>query len=100
MYATVIVSTSITFIVSSVLGWSLNSLKSYKKELGIEREALLCLLRSNITGKCIKYLEMYWIPQEEKANINMMSDVYKKMGGNSYVIELVKEVNKLKTSVK
>lgn len=90
-----IISTIITFIVSSVLGWCLNSMKNYKKKDKSQEEALKCLLRSNITSKYYVYNEIGEIPQYEKQNINYLAEAYYNMGGNSYIKEIVDEINQL-----
>jgi hypothetical protein len=70
-------------------------IKSYKEKDTRQEEALKCLLRSNITSKYYVYSELKEIPYYEKENIDYMFEQYDKMGGNSYVEGLVKEINAL-----
>lgn len=90
-----ILGTVITFIVSGMLGYLTKTLTSYRKRDNTQEEALKCLLRSSITSKYYVYSEIGNIPQYEKENINYMYEQYKKMGGNSYVQQIVNEINKL-----
>lgn len=94
-----IISTIITFVVSSVLsgvlGYMTNTIKNYRKRDNTQEEALKCLLRSNITSKYYVYTEIGAIPLYEKENIDYMHEQYKNMGGNSYIDQIVKEINKL-----
>ena len=69
--------------------------KVIKKEFERNNEATKCLLRSNITSKYYVYTELNEIPIYERENINYMNEQYKAMGGNSYVSQLVAEINEL-----
>ena len=89
------IGTSVGFITTGVLGYLVAKLKDYKKRDTNQEEALKCLLRSNITSKYYVYSELKEIPLYEKENINYMYEQYKSMNGNSYVSELVEEINKL-----
>lgn len=87
---------------SGMSGFLTAKIKQYKKREEdqqkreeTQQEALKCLLRSNITSKYYVYTELGSITPYEKQNINYMHEQYKKMGGNSYVDEIVVEVNKL-----
>ena len=80
---------------SGMSGFLTAKMKQYKKREEVQQEALKCLLRSNITSKYYVYTELGSITPYEKQNINYMHEQYKKMGGNSYVDEIVIEINKL-----
>lgn len=90
------VLTLVGLIVSGLFGYCVNVIKSYKNNDKTQEEALKCLLRSNITSKYYVYNSIGEIPQYEKANVNYMYEQYKKMGGNSYVSQIVDEINNLK----
>lgn len=83
------------FIITGLLGYFSAKLKNYKNRDINQEEALKCILRSNITSKYYVYSELGEIPYYEKENINYMHEQYKKMDGNSYVDEIVVEINKL-----
>ena len=83
------------FIITGLLGYFSAKLKDYKNRDINQEKALKCLLRSNITSKYYVYTELGEIPYYEKENINYMYEQYKKMKGNSYVDEVVVEINKL-----
>ena len=87
--------TIVSFSITGALGFMTARLKDYKKRDKNQEEALKCLLRSNITSKYYVYTELKEIPLYEKENIDYMFEQYDKMGGNSYVEGLVKEINAL-----
>lgn len=89
------VLTIVSFSITGILGFMIARLKDYKKRDKNQEEALKCLLRSNITSKYYVYTELKAIPLYEKENIDYMFEQYDKMGGNSYVEGLVKEINGL-----
>jgi hypothetical protein len=89
------VLTIVSFSITGFLGFMIARLKDYKKRDKNQEEALKCLLRSNITSKYYVYTELKEIPLYEKENIDYMFEQYDKMGGNSYVEGLVKEINAL-----
>lgn len=97
-----IISTLIGSIVTGLVGFFVGIIKTYKKNIDnyrerdlIQEEALKCLLRSNITSKYYVYKELGVIPHYEKENIDYMFQQYKEMGGNSYVEQIVSEINRL-----
>ena len=87
--------TIVGFVVTGLLGYFVAKIKGYKEKDTRQEEALKCLLRSNITSKYYVYSELKEIPLYEKENIDYMFEQYDKMGGNSYVEGLVKEINAL-----
>ena len=89
------VLTIVSFSITGTLGFMIARLKDYKRRDKNQEEALKCLLRSNITSKYYVYTELKAIPLYEKENIDYMFEQYDKMGGNSYVEGLVKEINGL-----
>lgn len=90
-----VILTVVGFITTGVLGYLVAKVKDYKKRDVNQEEALKCLLRSNITSKYYVYNEIGSIPVYEKENIDYMFEIYKKLGGNSYVERIVKEINDL-----
>ena len=90
-----VVLTVVSFVVTGFLGYLTAKVKHYKKRDNTQEEALKCLLRSNITSKYYVYTELGEIPYYEKENISYMHNQYKNMDGNTYVDEIVSEINKL-----
>lgn len=90
-----VILTIVGFIVTGVLGYFVGKIKEYKKKDTRQEEALKCLLRSNITSKYYVYSEMGEIPYYEKENLNYLHKQYKNMDGNSYVDEIMVEINNL-----
>ena len=87
--------TIVGFVVTGCLGYFVAKIKGYKEKDMRQEEALKCLLRSNITSKYYVYSELGEIPYYEKENINYLHKQYKEMDGNSYVDEIVIEMNQL-----
>lgn len=96
-----IITTAIGVVVSSlvtgIICYLKGKMQGYKNRDTRQEEALKCLLRSNITSKYYLYSELEKIPYYEKENIDRMFEQYKNMGGNSYVENIVKEINQLPT---
>ena len=86
-----IVLTTVGFITTGLCGYVIAKIKEYS----MLKNALKCLLRSQITGKYYVYSELGEIPRYEKENLNYMHEQYKAMRGNSYVGELMEEINSL-----
>lgn len=98
MIEEIIIKTILTivgFIVTGVLGYLTAKVKEHKKKDNQQQDALMCLLRSNVTSKYYVYKELGSIPYYEKENIDKIFEQYQRMGGNSYVKIIVEEINKL-----
>lgn len=87
--------TIVSFFVTGVLGYLTAKIKQNKEKDNRQEEALKCLLRSTITSKYYVYSELGEIPYYEKENINYLYKQYENMDGNSYVKEIVMEINNL-----
>lgn len=87
--------TIVSFVVTGVLGYLTAKIKQTKEKDNRQEEALKCLLRSTITSKYYVYSELGEIPYYEKENINYLYKQYENMDGNSYVKEIVMEINNL-----
>lgn len=92
----------ITFWITTFLNIIVSNYKGKKKKKSLhlsedvlQHDALICLLRSNITSKYYVYNSVGSVPIYEKENVNYMYQQYKKMGGNSYIDELVTKFNKI-----
>ena len=90
-----IILTTVGFVVTGVLGYLTTKIKEYKNNDNVQSEALKCLLRSSITSKYYVYSELKTIPLYEKENLNYMYEQYKAMGGNSYISNIMVEINSL-----
>lgn len=90
-----VILTVVGFITTGVLGYLVAKVKEYKANDTNQEEALKCLLRSAITSKYYVYTELGVIPTYEKENLTYMYEKYKKMGGNSYITNIMAEIEKL-----
>lgn len=87
-----IISTAITFIVSSLLGYCVSVIKSYKKKLkekasneNIQNTALQALLKSQLTNVYFVYSELRQIPDYAYQNFLDMLKVYESLGGDGFI---------------
>jgi hypothetical protein len=83
------------FATTGLLGYFVGKVKDHKRKDNRQEEALKCLLRSSITSKYYVYSELGEIPYYEKENLNYLHKQYKNMDGNSYVDEIMVEINSL-----
>ena len=84
--------TIVGFIITGLLGYLVANVKRYRQKDKNQEEALKCLLRSAITSKYYVYSELKEIPQYEKENLVYMFEQYQKMGGNSYINQIMEEI--------
>lgn len=96
-------NTTITFVLSSVLGYCLNSMKNYKNKLErkeeegeILREALMTILQNNLTNTYYKYEPLEEIPDYVYKNWLNSMKMYENLGGNDYCHTLKKKVEEWK----
>lgn len=87
-----IISTAITFIISSILGYCVSVIKQYKKKAEdktenekLQKVALQTLLKSQLTNTYFVYQELGEIPDYVYQNFLDMLGVYESLGGNSYI---------------
>ena len=90
-----VILTCIGFITTGVLGYLVAKIKEYRAKETNQEAALKCLLRSAITSKYYVYSELGEIPTYEKENVTYMYEQYKKMGGNSYIDNIMLEIKKM-----
>lgn len=95
-----IINTIITFIVSSLLGYSVSLIRTYKSKIKakeenekIQNEALLNILQSNLTNTYFVYEQMQEIPDYVYKNWNNLKNIYEKLGGDDYIHTLEVKMN-------
>lgn len=96
-------NTTITFVLSSVLGYCLNSMKNYKNKLErkeeegeILREALMTILQNNLTNTYYKYASIEEIPDYVYKNWLNSMKMYENLGGNDYCHTLKRKIENWK----
>lgn len=97
------INTTITFIVSGILGYCLSVIKNYKKKLKskeineeIQNIALQTILQSQLTNTYFVYQELGQIPDYVYRNwLNMLS-IYEKLGGDDYIHTLAEKMKSWK----
>lgn len=87
----------ITYIITTFLGifigFLIKAIKDYVQGEKTEKEALKCLLRSNIVTQYYIYRELGSIPFYVKESMYQEESAYKGLGGNSFILQLMKEVD-------
>ena len=94
-----IINTVITILVSSVLGYCINSIKGYKQKLKEKEasekkqsEALQVLLKSQLTNIYFVYNELKKIPDYAYQNFLDLFEVYEDLDGNGYIHTIAKKM--------
>lgn len=94
---------TITFVLSSVLGYCLNSMKNYKNKLErkeeegeILREALMTILQNNLTNTYYKYATLEEMPDYVYKNWLNSMKMYENLGGNDYCHTLKRKIENWK----
>lgn len=97
---TTIISTAITFVVSSILGYCVSAIKNYKQKLkdrneneDIQNKALLFLLQAQLTNTYFVYNEIGEISDYVLRNWLNLFKIYKQLGGNDYVDTLKQKMD-------
>jgi len=86
------ISTTVTFIVSSILGYCVSVIRNYKKKLQekeeeskLLKEALMTIFQSNLTNTYYVYENQKQIPDYVYKNWCNAKRIYEKLGGNDYI---------------
>lgn len=94
-----IINTTITFIVSSMLGYCVSLIKNYKKKLkdkteneNIQNLALQTLLKSQLTNVYFVYSELKQIPDYAYQNFLDMLKVYENLGGDGFIHSIARKM--------
>ena len=92
-----VLNTLVTIIVSTLFGYCISVIKSYKKKLqqkekneNVQNEALLTMIQSDLTNTFINYSAKKKIPDYIFRNWNNLFEIYRKLGGNDYCHTLKK----------
>lgn len=105
----VAITTTISVIVSGVIGYLIGLLNNYRKRLKSKQEegemlktALMTMLQSNLTNTYYVYERERQIPDYIYRNWNNAKEIYTKLGGNDYIHVLsdkMKEWDFVKTDI-
>lgn len=94
-----IVSTIITFIISGSLGYFVSVAKGYKEKLqkkkdneDLQNQALLTLLKNNLTSTYFIYNEVQQIPDYVYQNFLDELKVYESLGGNGFIHKIANKM--------
>ena len=94
-----IIAIVVNFVVSGLLGYSVNVIKNYKKKLKTKESeeqllkvALMTMLQSNLTNTYFVYSSKKKIPDYVYKNWLNEFKIYKNLGGNDYCHTLEKKM--------
>ena len=101
--AQTIITTTITFIVSTLLGYSVSLIKQYKTKIQnkedndkLQNTALLIMIQSTLTNTFYAYQQIGEIPDYVYKNWINLLKIYEKLGGNDYIHTLETKMNNWK----
>lgn len=78
-------------ILTALSGYLVKELKENKKSNTAIKDSMVLLLRSQITGKIEKYMELGYLPDYARSCIEDLFTQYKSLGGNHGVDLLVNQ---------
>lgn len=94
-----IINTTITFIISGILGYCASVIKNYKKKLNekvknenIQNVALQALLKGQLTNVYFVYSELKQIPDYAYQNFLDMLTVYEGLDGDGFIHIIAKKM--------
>lgn len=98
-----IINTIITFIVSTLLGYTASALKSYKTRMKerekdkvknelLQNKALLTLLKNDLTSTFFFYNELKKIPDYVYQNFLDELVVYESLGGDGFIHKIAQKM--------
>ena len=94
-----IINTTITFIISSILGYCVSVIKGYKNKLKdkttnemLQNVAIKTILKSQLTKTYFVYSELKQIPDYVYQDFLDMLKVYESFNGNGFVHTLAKKM--------
>lgn len=98
-----IINTTITFVVSSILGYCVSIIKKYKNKLKskenneeVQNIALLTLLQTQLTNTYFVYEKLGEIPDYIYKNWLNLLLIYEKLGGDDYIHTLAHKMESWK----
>lgn len=96
----IILGWAIPLILSTVTGFIIKELKENKKNNIAMKAGMLSLIRSQIVGKCDKYMKEGELPEYARYCLEDLFKQYKSLGGNHGVEILVEQCFELPLSNK
>lgn len=94
-----IITTIITFVLSTILGYCVSLIRNYKKKLeekqkneNIQNIALVTLLKGNLTNTYFVYNELKQIPDYAYQNFLDTLEVYEGLGGDGFIHNIAKKM--------
>ena len=94
----IILNWAIPVILTGVTGFIMKELQENKKSNQAMKLAMLSLIRSQIVGKCDKYMKEGFLPEYARYCLEDLFKQYKALGGNHGIEILVKQCFELPLS--
>lgn len=86
-------NTIITVVITSVTTTLLGCIALFYNREKARTEGIKCLLRAGIVNQYYKYYDKQCIPFYKKEAIAKEYEVYKVLGGNSFIDDMMNEIN-------
>lgn len=84
----------LTFIITTLIGIAIGYVSKTLLNFKTQKNAIISLLRSGMTDVYYEYKNSKQIPLYKKESWDRNYDVYKSIGGNSFIMDLKKEIDK------
>ena len=95
---TTIITSIITTLLGALIGYLLKSLSKKSKKEKAEHEAVVALLRHEIVKAFEEHKATKTIPILLKESIMIIYAIYKSLGGNGFIKQLVDEISTWKVT--
>ena len=79
----------IPFVLTAIITYIIKELKDNRKNNKAMQQSMVLLMRSQIVGKCEKYMELGYLPDYARSCLEDLFKEYKTLGGNHGVGKLV-----------
>ena len=89
---TTIITYILTTLTGMLIGFLVKSLKKKSKKETAEHEAVVALLRHEIVNVYVAHKDTKTLPYFLKESVLIIYEVYKALGGNSFIEQLISEM--------
>lgn len=86
-----VIKWGVTALLGGILAYLTKKIKDVIANDHVIKESMVLLLRSQIVGKCEKYLELKYLPDYARSCLDDLLTQYKALGGNHGVEILVNQ---------
>lgn len=94
-----IIKWAVPFILTGIITYIIKELKDNRKNNKAMKDSMVLLMRSQIVGKCEKYLKEKYLPDYARSCLEDLFKEYKVLGGNHGVEKLVDKTFELPPNI-